>query len=333
MLSSTSNEKPTGISAPSTTIKEGSLSYYFNLHRESFFSPHDAPHSKHHIICTSSNLNFFPSYPNLAHATKRRSSSARTQSRPLLDGDEGGTVAPLSWLSTLFSRRKQPHNEGSRHACKEGKCEPFPTETLEWEPPRASSWEQLSSWEKPSSSEWNLFSTEPQRASDADVHELRRTIAAQAATDTDAHYKKQETSSNIGQLHWAKSLLTVKWAMKLRRRLSKKRVAEQGCGDGEGEERATKEPSPARDLEITNGQIKGEQERASLSQRELGATWSSHYSQSYGKVKCNNNKLRSRSAHHIRGEQGLLRFYLTPTRGIKTGSRRPRSHHRLISEI
>ncbi|MCO5593708.1 hypothetical protein L7F22_047725 [Adiantum nelumboides] len=325
MLNSTSNEKPTGISQPSTTIKEGSLSYYFNLHRESFFSPHEAPHSKHHIICTSSNLNFFPSYPNLVHATKHRSSSTRTQSRPLLDADEGSTAAPLSWLSTLFSRRKQPHNTGSRHACKEGKGEPFPTATLEWEPPRASSWEQLSSWEKPSSSEWNLFSTEPQRASDADVHELRRTIEAQAATDIDALCKKQETSSN-GHLHWAKNLLTVKWAMKLRRRLSKKRVAEQGRGDGEVDERATTGASSARELEITN-------DRASLSQRELGATWSSHYSQSYGKVKCSNIKLRSRSAHHMRGDQGLLRFYLTPTRGIKTGSRRPRSHHRLNSEI
>ncbi|KAI5071961.1 hypothetical protein GOP47_0014212 [Adiantum capillus-veneris] len=323
-----SYENTTGISPSSATIKEGSLSYYFNLPNEGIFSPHQTPTSKHHIIYTSRNLNFLPStYPITQHRGKLAPSSAKTQSRPLLDADAGG-AAPLSWLSALFSKRKKPHRTRSPHACDEQACEPSPAASLEWEPPRASSWEQLSSWEKPSSSLWNLFTEEPHRASEADMQELLPSRAVQdAAQEFDPLMKKQETSSK----GWAKSFLTIKWAIKLRRP-SKKGAHGYGDDDDRGASAgATSSKSGRSQNVIQSGQLKVAQERAFHSQRELGATWSSHYNsrlQTYGN--CNSNL---RPSHHSRGDHGLLRFYLAPTRGLKMGGKRPKSHHPLIPEI
>lgn len=340
MLSSIFKDKTFEISRSSATIRDGTLSYYFN-HNEGSLSPSDAPTPQNPIKTKPSNMTPCPNYTNRSAGNdhpQRGSSSANGQWRPLLDAQESG--APLSWLSTLFSRRKKQQQQQARsgHACHdESKYEPFSPATTDWEPPRASSWEQLSSWEKPSSSLWNQFSTEPHRASDTDIQQLRPAITVRVAPALiDASMQKQG-SSRKGKLQWVKSLIAIDWAIKLRRRIRKKRVAEQGRGEGEEDDRESTmsaTPSTARGNEflqngIQNDQNTGGQERVLHSQGELGATWSSHYSP----LLHGGYASKSRRSYHRRGDNGLLRFYLTPTRGFKIGSKRPRNHHPLIPEI
>lgn len=308
--------------SPTHTMKEKSLSYYFNLHNEEFSSPCSSKSSSNRLD------HFFASsldatrHAHTKHNKPSSSGQGQGQWKPLLEGSEN--AKPLSWLSALFSRRKKKQKARSAKIDNGSSSSP----SLHWEAPRASSWEQLSSWEKPTSCTWELpTEEEPHRASEAGIEELEAAIAKQ----NQLMMMKKESPKEEGQHQrkkWIRSVLAIKWAMKLKRRLMKKKRE----GEAEDEEdKASTASSSARGSTYSYHSLQnGQQIKGGLchSQRELGSSYYSSLHSNY-----TTSHLTSRHLHRKGdiGESGLLRFYLTPSRNIKLASKRQqRSHHPLI---
>ncbi|KAH7282656.1 hypothetical protein KP509_35G042100 [Ceratopteris richardii] len=327
-----------GISASPSMLKNRTLSRYFSLHHERQNPPPQASASV---------------YPFCKETCKESVASSELQSsfalpdrqrrNPFLIG------VPLSWMFALFAGRQRRRNGRSSTADRDHGRYPeclCVTPSSDWEAPRASSWEQLSYWEKPSS-EWHLpLPSDPRRASDADLQELRLSNRALRVTEgaSDLLTKSNgQKRSKKGQVSQPSDLHVIKWVTTKLGRLKAKRVA--GRGHAAGEEKymvsAMHENSAAgRDLQSHS--IIGRENAALHRQSSMYCINSSppfRQRRSYSgtsiprnQLYCVNANLGTSNTRRDR-ESGLLRFYLTPSRGVKIGAKRQRRHHSLIPKL